>query len=254
MLLFCGDCLQYLDVVPDKSVDMVLCDLPYGTTACKWDKQIDMTELWKHYNRVLKDNGSVLLFGCEPFSTMLRMSNMQHYKYDWYWIKNRTTGFQHARNRPLVRVETVSVFSNAPMGHVSLLGDKRMTYNPQGIVAGNEKKITGKEHVGILGARPNQVGRIYQQFNNFPSNVLEFSKDAKCIHPTQKPVELLEYLIKTYTNAGNVVLDNCMGSGSTGVACVNTGRHFIGIEKDKKFFEMAKDRIFKRMVEHAVVK
>ena len=167
------------------------------------------------------------------------------YKYDWYWKKKKSNGFQHAKNRPLMAIETISIFSKAPMGHKSLLGDKRMAYEPQGIISKGKSVVEEGKHGRILGARPNQVGREYEAFTNFPNNVLEYDNlwGKKAIHPTQKPVALLEYLIKTYTNDGETVLDNCMGSGSTGVACVNLNRSFIGIEMDDKYFEIASKRI-----------
>ena len=243
--LWQGDCLELMKDIPDKSVDMILCDLPYGTTACKWDTVIPFEPLWEQYNRIIKDNGAIVLFGSEPFSTKLRHSNLKMYKYDWYWKKSKPNGWQHAKNRPMTSIETVSVFSKASMGHYSILGDKRMTYNPQGIISVGIKKISARTHGRTLGARPNQVGREYEAFTGFPCNVLECANitGKYAIHPTQKPVALLEYLIKTYTNKGDVVLDNCMGSGSTGVACVNTNRKFIGIELEPRYFAIAKDRI-----------
>lgn len=245
MKLYHGDCLQLMKQIPDGSIGMILCDLPYGTTACKWDTVIPFDLLWEQYNRIIKDNGAIVLFGSEPFSTALRHSNLKMYKYDWYWKKSKPNGWQHAKNRPMTSVETISVFSKAPMGHSSTLGDKRMTYNPQGIISAGIKKISAVKHGRTMGARPNQIGREYEAFTGFPCNVLEYANitGKSAIHPTQKPVALLEYLIKTYTNEGDVVLDNCMGSGSTGVACANTGRHFIGMEKDDKYFEIAKQRI-----------
>ena len=243
--LICGDCLQKMQAIPDASIDLILCDLPYGTTNCKWDSVIPFEPLWKQYNRIIKDNGAVVLFGSEPFSTKLRFSNFRNYKYDWYWIKSIPSMWQHSKNRPMSKVETVSVFSKAPMGHKSLLGEKRMKYNPQGVKSVGKKTIGNGKHGRILGARPNQVGVEYEAMTGFPSNVLEYGNitGKQAIHPTQKPVALLEYLIQTYTNEGETVLDNCMGSGSTGVACANTDRDFIGIELDENYFNIAKNRI-----------
>ena len=170
------------------------------------------------------------------------------FKYDWIWAKNSGIGFQHSKNMPLKRHEIISVFSKAPMGHKSLLGDKRMQYNPQGVICDNKIKKVGKKSK-LLGDRPNQDGKEYVSYSNFPTSVLKFDNSNKNnFHPTQKPVALLEYLIKTYTNEGELVLDNCMGSGSTGVACLNTNRNFIGIEFDEKIFKIAKERIDNHIV------
>lgn len=243
--LYNADCLGVMPWLPEGCADMILCDLPYGTTACKWDTIIPFEPLWEQYKRLIKPNGAIVLFGSEPFSSKLRMSNLDWYKYDWYWVKSKVNGWQHAKNRPMTKVETVSVFSPAPMGHASLLGEKRMNYYPQGAVPAGKKVITENKHGRILGARPNQVGREYESYTGFPSNVLEFENitGKSAIHPTQKPVALLEYLTRTYTNEGETVLDNTMGSGSTGVACMNTGRNFIGIELAPGYFETAKSRI-----------
>ena len=241
--LWQGDCLNLMCEIPDKSVDMILCDLPYGTTDCKWDTVIPFKSLWEQYNRIIKNNGAIVLFGSEPFSTYLRMSQINEYKYDWIWIKNNCTGFAHSKNMPMKKRELISVFSKAPIGHVSQLGDKRMVYNPQGIIYEEKVKTVNRNKDSVLGARPNQCGKQYKSCSNLPTNILEFPRDKKTIHNTQKPVPLLEYLIKTYTNENETVLDNCMGSGSTGVACINTNRNFIGIELDDTYFEIAKKRI-----------
>ena len=225
------DCLDGMKLIPDKSVDMILCDLPYGTTACKWDTIIPFEPLWEQYNRVIKYNGAICLFGSQPFTTELINSQRKTFKYCWYWKKSNPNGWQHSKNRPMTAIEEICVFSLAPMGHASLLGDKRMNYNPQGVKCAGEKSISKSKHGRILGERPNQVGKKYESYTGFPSNVLEYpnvtGKSAK--HPTQKPVELFEYLIKTYTNENETVLDFTFGSCSTGVACKNTNRKFIGI-------------------------
>lgn len=242
--LMMGDCLSLMGKVKDGSVDLILCDLPYGTTACKWDAQIQIEPLWTHYRRIIKRNGTILLFGSEPFSSRLRMSNIEWFKYDWIWRKNRPTGFQHAKNMPLKDYEIISVFSPGSMGHASLLGDRRMTYNPQGIEIINKECRNGKVHFGnTVGKRPGQKDKYIQTAKNYPQTTLSFTKDEKRIHPTQKPVALLEYLIKTHSNKNETVLDNCMGSGSTGVACINTGRNFVGIELDSEYFAAAERRI-----------
>ena len=239
-----GDCLELMKQIPDKSVDMILCDLPYGTTACKWDNVIPFEPLWEQYNRIIKSNGAICLFGSEPFSSKLRMSNLKHFKYDWIWEKSMGLGFQHSKNMPLKRHEIISVFSKGSMGHYSLLKEKRMVYNPQGVIKDGVGTISESKHGKLLGKRPNQVGKVYEKQKNFPTSILTFpNSNNKTVHPTQKPVALCEYLIKTYTNEGETVLDNCMGSGTTGVACVNTDRNFIGIELDDHYFEVATERI-----------
>ena len=240
-----GDCLELMKEIPDKSIDMILADLPYGTTACKWDSIIPFDKLWEQYKRIIKENGAICLFSSQPFTTNLIISNLDMFKYCWYWKKSKPNGWQHAKNKPMTAIEEICVFSKSPMGHVSQLGDRRMTYNPQGIESVGTKKVTAVAHGTMMGARPNQVGKEYEAFTGFPHNVLEYPNviGKQAIHPTQKPVELLEYLINTYTNEDDAVLDNTMGSGSTGVACVNTNRNFIGIELDENYFNIAKERI-----------
>ena len=243
--IYHGDCLELMKEIPDGSIDMILCDLPYGMTACKWDSIIPLEPLWEQYERIIKDNGAIVLTASQPFTTRLISSNMKHFKYCWYWIKSKPNGFQHAKNRPMTKVEEVCVFSKAPIGHKSLLGTRRMVYNPQGVRPSGKKTISKVTHGRTLGARPNQVGREYESYTGFPHNVLEFPNvtGKQAIHPTQKPVALFEYLIKTYTNEGEVVLDNCIGSGTTAIACINTNRFFIGIEKEKKYVDIANKRI-----------
>jgi len=246
--LLLGDCLELMKDIPDASVDMVLADLPYGTTANKWDSPLPLPRLWEHYWRVLRPTGVVALFGSEPFNSALRTSQPDCFRYDWIWQKEhrRHSGFQHAKNKPLLGHEVITIFSRAKMGHATQVGENRMPYNPQGLTPLKKKrKVEPSKHQAILGARPNQVGKQYKvEWTNYPFSCLYFDSDTEGLHPTQKPVALLEYLIKTYTNPGETVLDNTMGSGSTGVACANTGRKFIGIEKDPKYFEIAEKRIF----------
>ncbi len=217
-----------------------------GTTACKWDSIIPLDEMWERINKLIKPNGAICLFGSEPFSTRLRISNFDNYRYDWYWKKTKPSLYQHAKNRPMRAIENVCVFSNSKWGHKSQLKDRRMEYNPQGISSAGIKTVTKNFNAGgVVGERPNQVGRQYEAFTGFPNDVLEFKSitGKKCLHPTQKPVALLEYLIKTYTDEGGLVLDFTMGSGSTGVACINLNRRFIGIELDENYFTIAKNRI-----------
>ena len=229
-----GDCLEVMKDIPDRSIDMILCDLPYGTTACKWDVIIPFDKLWEQYNRIIKDNGAIVLFGSEPFSSHLRMSNIKNYRYDWVWDKVRGVGHLLAKKRPMMCIENISVFYK-----------KQPTYNPQMRKRDKPRKSINKGNDKVW----NGKGEIYvsEMLNEkYPINLLTFSKSDMTknnYHPTQKPVELLEYLIKTYTNENELVLDNCMGSGSTGVACINTNRNFIGIELDEKYFTIAKERI-----------
>ena len=238
------DCLEGMKAIPDGSVDAIICDLPYGTTDCKWDSIIPFDKLWEQYNRILKPQGSVVLFGSEPFSSLIRMSNLQHFKYDWIWHKTTTTGFQHAKNMPLKDYEIISVFSNASMGHANLLGEKRMTYNPQGIVRVDKvSKNTKNKWGNIAGNRPSHKEEFITEFANYPTMTLEYAKDSKGFHPTQKPVALLEYLIKTYTNEGETILDNCMGSGTSAIAAIRTKRNYIGFELNEEYYRKSLDRI-----------
>ena len=229
-----GDCLELMKDIPDGSIDMILCDLPYGTTACKWDTVIPFELLWEQYNRIIKDNSAIVLFGSQPFTTELNHSNLKMFRYEWIWIKNNSTGFQLANKRPLKKHEIISVFYR-----------KQPTYNPQGLQVYG--KINKRKSTGDNWSEMNNNEYI-QRFTNYPTQILEFGYDKEKLHPTQKPVALLEYLIKTYTNEGDVVLDNCMGSGSTGIACLNTNRNFIGIELDENYFNIAKDRIENHIV------
>ena len=243
------DCLEGMKRIPDGSVDMILCDLPYGTTACKWDTIIPFEPLWEQYERVIKDNGAIVLTASQPFTTKLIESNFKLFKYCWYWVKSKPNGWQHAKNKPMTKVEEVVVFSKAPMGHRSLLGDKRMSYNPQGVRDNGEVTIRENTHGRTMGARPNQVGKTVKSMTGFPSNVLEYPNivGKKAIHSTQKPVPLFEYLIKTYTNEGETVLDNCIGSGTTAVAAIKTNRNYIGFELDKYYYDIANKRIQKAL-------
>lgn len=242
--MYNGDCLEIMKNIPDKSIDMILCDLPYGTTACKWDTVIPFEPLWEQYKRLIKPNGAIVLFGSEPFSSKLRMSNLNWFKYDWVWKKSRKLGFTNAKNKPLNNHELISVFSGGTCANCS---EKRMTYNPQGLVYCG-KKVRGEKRCdadlsGHRFSRPSHKKEYTQEYTNYPVQILDVASEPKPVHPTQKPVALLEYLIRTYTNDGETVMDNCMGSGSTGVACVNTGRNFLGIELDKNYFNIADQRI-----------
>ena len=249
--LWQGDCLKLMQEILDKSVDFIICDLPYGTTACKWDSVLDLSELWKEYKRMLKENGVVILFGQEPFSSIVRTSNLSWYKYDWVWKKNKPSNFQLMNYQPGRIHENIMIFSEGKACYTKK--NNNMPYNPQlekrdKVRKANAKIYTkvGKEEAPLLhsyvGNRDNFKEYEYKQ----PTTILDFSNEVNKVHPTQKPVGLLEYLIKTYSKEGDLILDNCMGSGSTGVACINTGRNFIGIEKDNTYFEIAKERITQR--------
>jgi site-specific DNA-methyltransferase (adenine-specific) len=240
-----GDCLELMKQIPDGSIDLILCDLPYGTTACKWDTVIPFEPLWEQYERIIKDNGAICLFGSEPFSTLLRYSNLKMYKYDWVWVKNNAVGFVNAKLKPMNKHEIISTFSR---GKTSNGNSNNMPYYPQGLIPFNKEVRSGnKKGKDNTYWRPSlkssNEGGYIQQYTNYPTTVLQFDKVSKAVHPTQKPVALLEYLIKTYTNEGEVVLDNCMGSGSTCVAAINTNRHYIGFELDENYFGIAKQRI-----------
>ena len=239
-----GDCLEKMKDIPDGSVDAIITDPPYGITACKFDNVIPFDLMWEQLNRIIKPNGAIVLFGSEPFSSALRMSNIKNYKYDWVWKKTKPTGFSHSKNMPLKDFENVLVFSNGSIGHEKLIKN-RMEYNPQGVF-NCERKIK-RNKKGFEGSmeRKSQVNEYIGKLSGFPKMVLEFNNviHNKTPHPTQKPVALMEYLIKTYTNEGETVLDFTMGSGSTGVACKNTNRNFIGIEMDENYFNIATNRI-----------
>jgi len=235
-----GDCLEVMKSIPDKSIDMILCDLPYGTTACKWDTVIPFEPLWKQYKRIIKDRGCIALFGSEPFSSYLRMSNIKQYKYDWVWEKDKPSNFATAKKIPMKYHENIIIFNAGNYYPQMFKGDKPV--NKSAKYGRTETEITGG---GLLNNKQ-AGGNTYRYPKSiYKCNVVNNQSNEKTKHSTQKPVALLEYLIKTYTLEGETVLDNCMGSGSTGVACVNTGRDFIGIEKDKTYFEIAKKRINK---------
>lgn len=230
VVLLKGNCLELMKDIPDESIDLILCDLPYGTTACKWDTVIPFDKLWEQYNRIIKDNGVVVLFGKQPFTSKLIISNIKNFKYSLVWVKDNHDNPLMAKKRFLNITEDVCVFYK-----------KQCKYNPQGIIEIN--KMTKQGRGESLSQKNKRKNEYLQTYTNYPKNILKFKRDLPNIHPTQKPVALLEYLIKTYTNENDIVLDNCMGSGSTGVACVNTNRNFIGIELSEEYYNIAKERI-----------
>ena len=331
MRLLQGDCMELLQEIPDKSVDLVLCDLPYGTTDCKWDKVLPMDRLWKEYRRVLRTNGVAALFAAQPFTTELINSNRPAFRYCWYWLKNQATGFAFARYQPMRKIEDVAIFvCNVPgkdnTGHHLALraymleelkasvhtrpsinkilgntmsshyfthgaqfsippreqweklqaetgrfarswddvraeyqaelgqhgGGHAQTYNPQGLQAISNPKAIRRKAIkeDAIYSMITHSKEYTPKYTGWPVNVLQFNTE-RGLHPTQKPVPLLEYLIKTYTHEGDTVLDNCMGSGSTGVACLRTGRHFIGVEKDPHYFAIAQERLAKEQTQAA---
>lgn len=225
-----GDCLDLMRGLPDRSVDLILCDLPYGTTQNKWDCVVSLPSLWGHYRRIVKANGAIVLSAQAPFDKALGASNLSALKYEWVWEKENGTGHLNAKKAPLKSHENLLVFY-----------ERQPTYNPQ---FEQGKPYTQKSGRGSsnYGAQPGSI--IESDGRRYPKTVLRFNRDKSKLHPTQKPVALMEYLIKTYTNEGDVVLDNCMGSGTTGVACMNTGRHFIGYEMNDDYFAIANWRIF----------
>ena len=246
--LYKGDCLEIMDklIADGIVVDAIITDPPYGTTACKWDTVIPFDEMWLRLNKLIKPNGAIVLFGSEPFSSALRMSNIKNYKYDWVWRKKRfNSGFAHAKNKPLKKHENISVFSLGKTIHKSQ-SKERMEYNPQGLIKIEKQRRNKSNTDTSFGKRPSHRNTV-QEFTNYPQSVLEFDLEqkGKPLHPTQKPVALMEYLIKTYTNEDELVLDFTMGSGTTGVACRNLNRNFIGIEMDENYFTIASERINK---------
>lgn len=247
MQLIQGDCLENMAAIPSNSVDMILCDLPYGTTACKWDLVIPFQSLWNAYRRVIKKYRPILLFGDEPFSSLLRVSNLDWYKYDWYWRKSRPAGFTNAKLKPLKDIETISVFSEGTTANGSA---KNMPYFPQCVQDCDidwkrpQRYMSGDKGVNPARKSHSLVRKITKA--GYPRQVLDFANpNAEVLHPTQKPVNLMEYLICTYTDEGDTVLDNCMGSGTVGVACINKNRRFIGIELDPKYFQVSQERLGK---------
>jgi site-specific DNA-methyltransferase (adenine-specific) len=230
MQLIQGDCLDVLKTLPYRSVDMVLVDLPYGTTQNKWDSVIPLDKLWAAYGAIVKEGGALVFTASQPFTSTLVSSKPEWFKHEWIWKKNTATGHLNAKRMPMKLHESVVVFCQGPN-----------PYYPQGLQPYG--KITRRGHNGDnFGASGTEN---LQEFTNYPRSILEFSLDTPKLHPTQKPIALMEYLIRTYTREGETVLDNCMGSGSTGVACVNTGRNFIGIEQDQKYFQISQERLGK---------
>ena len=230
--LYEGDCLNILPKLADNGVDMLLVDLPYGTTACKWDSVIPLDQLWKQYNRICKKNAAMVYTAAQPFTTILASSNIENFKYEWIWEKPQGTNPMNAKVMPLKSHENILVFYR-----------KKPTYNPQMWYSTPYSGFSSNvSKIGEVYGSQQSKHRDNPEGSRYPKTILKY-KQEKGLHPTQKPVGLMEYLIKTYTNEDEIVLDNTMGSGTTGVACMNTNRKFIGIESDKKYFDIAKQRI-----------
>ncbi len=229
------DCLEGMKYIDDKSIDMILCDLPYGTTACKWDTIIPLDVLWREYERIIKDNGAIVLTASQPFTTMLINSNIKLFKYCWVWEKEQGVNFLMAKKQPLKVHEDICVFYK-----------KQCTYNPQ--MTMGKPYISGKGDSGEVTGKVKKI-QTKNTGTRYPKSIIRFNRE-RGLHPTQKPVALFEYLIKTYTNEGDLVLDNCMGSGTTAIACINTNRNYLGFELDKEYYEIAKNRINKHIIDN----
>ena len=226
---YLGDCLELMPkYVDDKSVDMIFCDLPYGTTQNKWDSIIPLDKLWSEYERMIKDNGAIVLFSAQPFTSTLISSNYKKYKYSWYWLKNRATGVLNAKKQPLRNIEEICVF-NVKM------------YKPQGLIEVNQPSRNSKKDYDNYGKGTSK--QYTQKYTNYPKQLIQFDSVQRTIHPTQKPLSLIEYMIRTYTNEGDLILDNTCGSGTTGLGAKNLNRNYIMMEQDPKSFEIAKARV-----------
>ena len=244
--VYLGDCLEVMKAFPADSVDMILCDLPYGVLDCRWDKTLPFDLLWEQYNRLIKKKGAIVLFGTEPFSSKMRLSNLGAYKYDWVWKKSAPSNIAQANRQPMRYHELISVFCKGPTLYNKQMIPRVSRRIAQGQKSGLSAKNHGSEHTS-LGVKEFSYSKYDADFKN-PSSVLEFhairaGNKEFCKHATQKPIKLCEYLIRTYTNEGDVVLDNCCGSGSTLVAAKRTGRKWVGIEKEQQYYELTLQRI-----------
>ena len=233
------DCLIGMQEIEDASIDLIICDLPYGTTKNEWDMVIPINELWKQYERIIKDSGAIVLFSQMPFTAYLVMSNPKLFKYEWIWEKDNGSGFLNSKHAPLKKHENILVFSKGSSVHN---GNNIMTYNPQMEKGKPYEQKSGRasRNYDYSSMRPTV---IKNDGFRFPNDVLKFNRDKEKIHPTQKPAALIQYLIRTYSNEGDLVLDNCMGSGTTAVACIKTRRNFIGFETDEYYYQKSLERI-----------
>lgn len=241
--IYYSDCFDIFPILEPRCIDLVLCDMPYGITQCKWDSLIDLDKMWIELKRICKQKCVYAFTGSQPFTTTLINSNRKWFKYCWVWQKTCGVGFINSHNRPIKYHEDIVIFSPAS----AAIGGDNMTYNPQNLIPFNQlmkNRIDRNRSETMNSKKSSAYGSEYiQQFSNYPTTIIKFKNDATKMHPTQKPLALMEYLIKTYSNEGNMVLDFCMGSGTTGVACINTNRRFIGIEKEKKYFDIAERRL-----------
>ena len=229
-----GDCLELMKELPDKSIDMVLCDLPYGVTACAWDKELPLDRLWEEYKRLIKEHGAIVLFAKEPFTSRLIQSNEKGYKHKWIWNKKISGSFYLAKYMPLQITEDIAVFTKS---------GERVNYYPQ-MRKGQMRKRGNAAKLPATTGKGFVLGYTAISDEYYPTNILEYKSERKGrLHPTEKPIALLEYLIRTYTDKGETVLDNCMGCGSTAVACIRSGRHYIGYELDEGYYKIANDRV-----------
>lgn len=239
--LYNGDCLEVMRQIPDKSVGLVVCDLPYQTTANSWDTLIDFKELWAQYERIIKDDRAIVLFGSGSFTYKLISSNEDLYRYKWIWYKTKRGNFVNANNRPMTAYEEIMVFSKAATANGS---KNKMLYNPQGLIPKKTVRHDNGTRFGTMaGKRPSHQETTISEYTNYPCDVLEFASETSPVHPTQKPIPLIEYLIRTYSNEGDTVLDNCAGSFTTAIAAMNANRNFIGIELEKKYFDIGVERV-----------
>ncbi len=245
------DCLEGMKDIPDQSVNLILCDLPYGTASknksIKWDTIIPFEPLWEQYKRILKEDGNIVLTASQPFTSMLVASNYEWFRYEWIWMKSKKTQFLTAKLMPLKQHENILVFTKHPIAPAVKV---KSTYNPQGLILINEKKT--QKHKGsssCISGRGNYEGKEFiKEFTNYPTSILSIANEGKTIHPTQKPLELFEYIVETYSNEGDLVLDNCIGSGTTAVVCINTKRKFIGYENEDNIFNLAKNRVNEHII------
>jgi len=231
-----GDTIEQMKLIPDKSIDTIICDLPYGTTACKWDSVIDFDLMWGQYKRIIKDNGAIVLFGSQPFTSALISSNYKMFKYSWVWNKVTARGHLVAKHRPLQQTEDIAIFGNSKHNYYPIMIDRPKN---------KWKKSKEFKKTDLINSKGTTEYKIYKTW--FPKNLIEFSNanasNNKPLHPTQKPLELMEYLIKTYSNENDTILDNTFGSCTTGIACINTNRNFIGIENNKEYFNISLKRV-----------
>lgn len=232
--VFSGDCLEIMPMIPDKCIDLILCDLPYAATHNQWDSIIPFPKLWEQYKRIIKDNGAILLYASGKFAYHVMNSNPQWYKYDWVWLKNNVTNFPNAKKQPLRKHEQILVFYK-----------KQPTYHPQGLMelTTPRKRQHSDDKIGESFRCAALDRPFIQTHSNYPNALLKFDRDKDCFHPTQKPIALNEYLINTYSNPGDLVLDNCAGAGSTLLAAINTGRNYCGIEKEERYYQIINDRL-----------